>query len=119
MKKINKLIRKNAYSASRYLYKAIKIDKDKIISSNIISEGIEIQPAENKQGGMIIFSTEVNTVELAKKYELIGCTVGKFLSGRYTDRMGKVYDEKFIICRSSRNQQRNFNKSRRRYLQRV
>ena len=37
----NKLIRKNAYSASRYLYKAIKIDKDKIIDSNIISEGIE------------------------------------------------------------------------------
>lgn len=71
---------------------------------------------------MIIFSTEVNAVELsknkfinwikqkinslknkfnsyekidalAKKYELIGWTVGKFLSGRYTDRTGKVYDE--------------------------
>lgn len=118
----NKLIRKNAYSASRYLYKAIKIDKDKIIASNIISEGIEFQPAKNEQGGMIIFSTEVNAVELsknkfinwikqkitslknkfnsyekidtlAKKYELIGWTVGKFLSGRYTDRTGKVYDE--------------------------
>ena len=62
----NKLIRKNAYSASRYLYKAIKIDKDKIIDSNIISEGIEFQPAENEQGGMIIFSTEVNAVELSK-----------------------------------------------------
>lgn len=93
MKKINRLIRKNAYSASRYLYKAIKIDKDKIIASNIISEGIEFQPAENEQGGMIIFSTEVNAVELAQKYELIGWTVGKFLSGRYTDRTGKVYDE--------------------------
>lgn len=93
MKKFNKLIQKNAYSASRYLYKAIKIDKDKIIASNIISKGIEFQPAENEQGGMIIFSTEVNTVKLAKKYELIGWTVGKFLSGRYTDRTGKVYDE--------------------------
>lgn len=41
MKKINRLIRKNAYSASRYLYKAIEIDKNKIIASNIISEGIE------------------------------------------------------------------------------
>lgn len=93
MKKINRLIRKNAYSASRYLYKVIKIDKDKIIASNIISEGIEFQPAENEQGGMIIFSTEVNAVELIQKYELIGWTVGKFLSGRYTDRTGKVYDE--------------------------
>ena len=41
MKKFNKLIRKNAYSASRYLYKAIKIDKDKIIDSYIISEDIK------------------------------------------------------------------------------
>lgn len=93
MKKINRLIRKNAYSASRYLYKAIEIDKNKIIASNIISEGIEFQPAENEQGGMIIFSAEVNAVELIQKYELIGWTVGKFLSGRYTDRTGKVYDE--------------------------
>ena len=93
MKKFNKLIRKNAYSATRYLYKAIKIDKDKIIASNIISEGIKFQPAKNEQGGMIIFSTEVNAVELSKKYELIGWTIGKFLSGRYTDRTGKVYDE--------------------------
>lgn len=41
MKNFNRLIRKNAYSAYRYLYKAIKIDKDKIIASNIISKGIE------------------------------------------------------------------------------
>lgn len=126
MKKFNelydKLIRENAYSASKYLYKAIKVDKNKIIDTNIINEGIEFEPSNNEQGGMIIFSTEVNAIELsknkfinwikqkveslknkfssyekidalAKKYELVGWTVGKFLSGRYTDRTGKIYDE--------------------------
>jgi hypothetical protein len=71
---------------------------------------------------MIIFSTEVNAIELsknkfinwikqkvetiknkfksydkidtlAKKYDLVGWTVGKFLNGRYTGRDGKIYDE--------------------------
>ena len=118
----NKIINENAYSASKYLYKAIKMNPSKIIESSIISEGIEFEPAETEQGGMIIFSTEVNAVELAKnkfinwikqkveslknkfqsykkidelakKYDLVGWTVGKFLSGRYTGRDGKVYDE--------------------------
>ena len=126
MKKFNelcdKIINENAYSASKYLYKAIKMNPSKIIESSIISEGIEFEPAETEQGGMIIFSTEVNAVELAKnkfinwikqkveslknkfqsykkidelakKYDLVGWTVGKFLSGRYTGRDGKVYDE--------------------------
>ena len=126
MKKFNelcdKIINENAYSASKFLYKAIKIIPSKIIESSIISEGIEFEPAESEQGGMIIFSTEVNAIELsknkfinwikqkvesfknkfksydkidnlAKKYDLVGWTVGKFLSGRYTGRDGKVYDE--------------------------
>ena len=62
----DKIINENAYSASKFLYKAIKINPNKIIESSIISEGIEFEPAETEQGGMIIFSTEVNAVELAK-----------------------------------------------------
>jgi hypothetical protein len=126
MKKFNelcdKIINENAYSASKFLYKAIKVNPNKIIESNVISEGIEFEPAETEQGGIIIFSTEVNAIELAKnkfinwikqkveslknkfqsykkidelakKYDLVGWTVGKFLSGRYTGRDGKIYDE--------------------------
>jgi hypothetical protein len=126
MKKFNeiydKIINENAYSASKYLYKAIRINPNKIIDKSIINEAIEFEPAENEQGGMIIFSTEVNAIELsknkfinwikqkvetiknkfksydkidtlAKKYDLVGWTVGKFLNGRYTGRDGKIYDE--------------------------
>ena len=120
--------RKNAYSSSRHLYAAIRLDESKILAQqkpNVISEGIEFQPSENEQGGMIIFSTEVNAIEqstnaiinwikkkvktlqnkfkmnskvdqIAQKYDLVGWTVGKFLHGRYTGRNHKVYDENSI-----------------------
>lgn len=118
----NKVINENAYSASKYLYKAIRINPNKIIDKSVINEAIEFELTEDAQGGMIIFSTEVNAMELstnkflnwikqkvesiknkfksynkidslAKKYDLVGWTVGKFLNGRYTGRDGKIYDE--------------------------
>ena len=120
--------RKNAYSSSRYLYAAIKLEESKIIAQQkpaVIEEGIEFEPSETEQGGMIIFSTEVNAVkqsenaiinwikkkvktiqnkfktynkvdQIAQKYDLVGWTVGKFLNGRYTGRNNKVYDENSI-----------------------
>lgn len=122
MKKFNemyeKIINENAYSATKHLYKAIQINANKII----ISEGIEFEPSPDYQGGMIIFSTEVNSIKLsdnkfinwikqkiktlknnfskfnkidklAQKHDLVGWTVGRFLNGRYTGRDNKVYDE--------------------------
>lgn len=118
----------NAYSSSRYLYSAIRVDESKIIDQqkpNVIVEGIEFEPSETEQGGMIIFSTEVNAIkqsenkiinwlkkkiksiknklktyskvdQIAQKYDLVGWTVGKFLNGRYTGRDHKVYDENSI-----------------------
>lgn len=110
--------RRNAYSISKYLYNAINATKE----NTIISEGIDYEFAKDKTGGIITFSTQVNAVkltdnmitnwirkkfetfknkftanskidEIAKKFELQGWTVGKFLSGRYTDKNGNVYDE--------------------------
>jgi hypothetical protein len=122
MKKFNemyeKIINENAYSATKHLYKAIQVNANKII----ISEGIEFEPSPDYQGGMIIFSTEVNSIKLsdnkfinwikqkiktlknnfskfnkidklAQKHDLVGWTVGRFLNGRYTGRDNKVYDE--------------------------
>lgn len=117
-----KVISENAYSASRYLYKAIRVDESKIINKSVIYEGIEFEPSAEEQGGMIIFSTEINALKLsdnkfinwikqkveslknrlksynkidklAQSYDLVGWTVGRFLNGRYTGRDGKVYDE--------------------------
>lgn len=113
-----KIINENAYSATKHLYKAIQVNANKII----ISEGIEFEPSSDYQGGMIIFSTEVNSIKLsdnkfinwikqkiktlknnfskfnkidklAQKHDLVGWTVGRFLNGRYTGRDNKVYDE--------------------------
>ena len=113
-----KIINENAYSATKHLYKAIQVNPNKII----ISEGIEFEPSPDYQGGMIIFSTEVNSIKLsdnkfinwikqkiktlknnfskfnkidklAQKHDLVGWTVGRFLNGRYTGRDNKVYDE--------------------------
>ena len=110
-----------AYSASRYLYDSYKVNRSKIIAS----EGIEFEPDADKRGGIITFSTEVNALDLsenkvinylkkkfspiknrlyknkkidkiANEHGLVGWTVGHFLSGRYTAKNGKVFDENSI-----------------------
>lgn len=88
----------------------------------IISEGIQYEPDSNQKGGIIVFSTDVNAVELdpnrlknwikqklatfknrfsytskidkiADKHSLVGWTIGRFLDGRYKAKDGKMYGE--------------------------
>lgn len=113
----------NAYSASKILYNNIRVDKSKIIaSSNEIEEVLDFEFGNNSKGGMIIFSTDINALELsdkkvinwikqkittiknrinstktidaiAQKNNLIGWTIGHFLNGRYTSKKGTPYGE--------------------------
>jgi hypothetical protein len=100
------------------LEKAIFFNENKVL----FTEAIEYEFAENKKGGIIIFSTEVNAIKLnnnklinwvkqkivtlkqgftankqidkiAQKHNLSSWTVGHFFSGRYTDKNGKQYGE--------------------------
>lgn len=108
--------------AGRTLLKNIKYSKEKEIASFFLDEGIYFEPDANQKGGIIIFSTEVNAQNISsnafinaikqrfatlknnlnknkkinaidKKYDLLGWTVGKYLSGRYTSKYGKVFNE--------------------------
>lgn len=88
----------------------------------LVSEGIDFEPDEDKKGGIIVFSTDVNAVELspnslknwlkkkvatfsnrfnstkkidkiADKHQLVGWTIGHYLDGRYKAKNGKKYGE--------------------------
>lgn len=107
----------------RTLSKCIYYKEDKeMASSKPYTEGIQFEPEDREKGGIIIFSTEVNAKELStnavanwikqkisslsnrvnrfkkidrigKKHDLVGWTVGKYLSGRYTAKNGKAFGE--------------------------
>lgn len=114
----------NAYSSSKHLYHAIKVTEDKTLLSNKTSllEAIDMEFEEDKQGGMVILSTDVNALpqsenkiidwvikkvktlnnrlrgtkkidDIAQEHDLVGWTVGHFLSGRYTAKNGKAFGE--------------------------
>ena len=111
---------KSAYSIGAYLSAAIK-KNDNVLFSRL-NEGIDFQPPANERGGVIVFSTDVNAVQmdeqkvvnllkqkmqtisnrinlpkkidgLAISHDLIGWTIGKYLNGRYTADNGKQYGE--------------------------
>lgn len=106
----------------RALESKIKYNKEKEIASSFLDEGISYEPSDNEKGGIIVFSTEVNAKtlssnaiinwakqkfetiknnfyknkkidEIGKKHNLVGWTVGKYLSGRYTAENGKSFGE--------------------------
>lgn len=93
-----------------------------IFSSFKLNEGIDWEVENDKKGGIIVFSTDVNSVKqddntildwLKKKMKtlinrvnvtkkidkvavnnnLVGWTVGRYLDGRYTGKDGKQYGE--------------------------
>ena len=111
---------KSAYSSGAYLSAAIKKNGNVLFSQ--LNEGIDFQPSANERGGIIVFSTDVNAVQMdeqevidflkqkmqtisnrinstkkidriAKSNNLIGWTIGKYLNGRYTAENGKQYGE--------------------------
>ena len=113
---------RGAYSSSRWLSNDMKI-REKTYTT--IQEGIEYSFGENEKGGIVVFSTEVNAVDfsenklinwvkkkaatfknnisknkkinnIGQKHDLAAWTVGKALSGRYTAKNGKVFDEKSL-----------------------
>ena len=113
----------NAYSGSRRLYDAIKVDYSKAIDYyNPLDEGLDWEVDDKEKGGVIVLSTDVNAVDvdenkflnfikkklmtldnrvtynkkidrIANKHNLIGWTVGKFLSGRYKTKKGVNFGE--------------------------
>lgn len=96
-----------------------------IVSSKehmILCEGIDYEPADDERGGIIVFSTDVNAIQLSKnkivnwikqkvttlsnrfkttsmidniadKHNLIGWTVGHYLDGRYKAKNGQMFGE--------------------------
>ena len=115
------LDRCNAYSSTAYLYAAISVKNRPIFATNI-EGGVDWEVPDDEKGGIIVFSQEVNAVQMSKnklinwvkqkiatfknkasglrdidkiaqKHELVGWTVGKFLKGRYTGKNGQVYSE--------------------------
>lgn len=114
----------NAYSSSRFLSKAIRVDEANVVASSFraIGERVGYEPKPMEKGGIIVFSTDVNSrkqsnnrvvdwlkkkmktvanrLNFAKKvddiadaHELVGWTIGKFLNGRYTGKDGKRFSE--------------------------
>lgn len=96
----------------------VKISEDKIM----LSEGIQFEPNASEKGGVIIFSTDVNAVELspnkiknwikqklatytnrvkatskldkiANKNQLVGWTIGHYFDGRYRAKSGANFGE--------------------------
>lgn len=120
-------LRGNAYSASKYLLRDIKATNEKCeFTSKTLAEGIDLTFEDAEKGGIIVFSTDVNSVELSSnkivnwlkqkittlgnritatkkvdkivggKYNAVGWTVGKYLSGRYTAKNGNFFGENSI-----------------------
>lgn len=110
---------RGVYSASRWLSHDLSRKASEVLYTTI-QEGIEYE--FEQKGGIITFSTDVNAKELdsnklinwvkqkmttiknrltryrkidniSQKHDLAAWTVGKFLSGRYTAKNGKVFDE--------------------------
>ena len=111
---------KSAYSSGAYLSTSIKKNCNVLFSQ--LNEDSDFPPIENERGGIIIFSTDLNAVQIdeqrainvlkqkmqtiskrinstkkidriAKSHDLIGWTIGKYLNGRYTADNGKQYGE--------------------------
>lgn len=111
------------YNLNRILSRAINYSDEKrfYCSSNIL-EAIAFTEPENKKGGIIVFSEEINAIELSKNkvinwikqkintlknkltgkkkidsiadnYGLIGWTIGNYFDGRYKAKNGKFYGE--------------------------
>lgn len=118
-----KVSEKGVYSSSRWLFNALSGVKIKLYST--VKEGVDYTFAPNKKGGLITLSTDVNAISLnenkiinwvkqkvanlqnkltkdkkinsiGQKYNLDAWTVGKSLSGRYTAKNGRVFDENSI-----------------------
>lgn len=116
--------RRNAYSSSQMLEKAIRFDANKVIYSSL-NEAVMYEPSGKEKGGIVVFSEEVNAIKLssnklvnflkqnvatlsnrinkyknvdtiANKNELVGWTIGNFLNGRYKAKNGKTYGEKSL-----------------------
>lgn len=114
-----KVSERGVYSASRWLSHDLSKKASKILYTTV-QEGIEYE--FEQKGGIITFSTDVNAKDLndnqlinwikqktttiknkltkykkidniSQKHSLAAWTVGKFLSGRYTAKNGKVFDE--------------------------
>lgn len=128
MKIINKhIIEKNtkgAYNTFGFLANSIRFDESTIIAkSDNLSEAVDWEVEQDKKGGIIVFSTDVNAIKLSdnalvnwvkqkvhtisnrvgynKKIDKIASnnkdvyawTVGKYLHGRYKAKNGQVFDE--------------------------
>ena len=115
---------RGAYNSFGYLANSIRFDENTVIAkSENLSEAIDWEVEQDKKGGIIVFSTDVNAVKLsdnalinwvkqkahtisnrvgynkkidkiaAGKEDVYAWTVGKYLHGRYKAKNGQVFDE--------------------------
>lgn len=114
-----------------YMWGSIEATKDKMMmsegidwknSKSQLKEGVQWEIEPDKKGGIIVFSTDVNSVEMSpnkivnwlkqkfatlknrmqstskidkygEKHNLGGWTIGHYFDGRYTDKKGNFFGE--------------------------
>lgn len=114
---------KGVYNLNKILSHAIMYDEEKRVAYSLnMNEAVAFTEPENKRGGIIVFSEEINAVELSKNkiidwikqkvstlknkltgkkridviadnYDLVGWTIGNYFDGRYKAKNGKFYGE--------------------------
>ena len=112
-----------AYNGKRYLSRTITSEgKQPIIVADFSAVGIDFEPSEDQKGGIIVFNTDKNTLQIndnkfmdffkqklqtimnkltatrkidqiANSHKLVGWTVGHYLDGKYKAKNGKHYSE--------------------------
>lgn len=87
----------NAYSGLAHMYAAISSENRPVLATYIKDKTVREVPADMR-GGIIVFPKEAD-VRLSDMERIVPghnplCwTIGKFFSGRYTDKNGLLYSE--------------------------
>lgn len=87
----------NAYSGLAHMYAAIRVENSPIFTKNIKGT-MDLEVPADMKGGIIVFPKQANITlseveNIAQRHEPLCWTIGKFFSGRYTDKKGQVYSE--------------------------
>jgi hypothetical protein len=85
--------------------RADALNKSFIVNDELVIErignAIDYEFSDEVKGGIIVFSTDVNTLPLAKNkitenHNISNWSVGNFFKGKYTEKQGGVFTEKSL-----------------------
>ena len=92
----------NAYSASKAIYNAIKVEPEKVImsSNDEVNEAVDFEFDNDQRGGVIILSTDVNAIDLSEnevvnKIKQVVVTLGNRLFA--TSKIDKVAQNNELV----------------------